>query len=416
MTDHRLRVLVCGTGAASHVLAGLISSQPDVELCVYTRSPEKARAWTDTQRHHRLTVAIAGGGDEVTSPPFVVTSDPEQAARGCDMVIVSLPAFAHHSYLSALAPYLERGAVIVGLPGQCGFDFEVRRLLGDRQHEVTLIDFATLPWACRIEKFGRRAYVSGVKQSISGAKRECAGPSRVGDPESILQRLLGKRPALTVAGHLLGITLESMNAIVHPATMYGRWKDWDGSPLDQRPLLYEAIDEYAAFLISEIGREMIAVAEKINATHPEVDFSNVIPIHDWFINAYGPDIRDKRNLMTAIGTNAAYVNIRHPMVEVRPGEFVPNFEHRFLAEDLPFGLVCTRGICEIVGVPTPTIDRIVRWGQEQLGKEYLKQHRLTGRDIGATRCPQRYGFGTLSDLLGPGARQTVASGYAVSRA
>jgi ketopantoate reductase len=396
-----LRVLVCGTGAASHVLASLISAHPDVELCVYTRTPDRARTWTDLLRHHRLTTTIGGTGEEVTSRSFSVTADPEQAARGCDIVIISLPAFTHHGYLTALAPYLEPGCAVVGLPGQCGFDFEVRSILGDRYHEVTVLDFATLPWACRTAKFGRHAHISGLKQSISGALRESAAPSRVKGLVPTLQRLLGRRPRLTMAGHLLGVTLESMNAIVHPAIMYSRWKEWDGAPLDREPLLYEAIDARAASLISDVGQEVIAVAERINATCPELDLSNVMPVHDWFITAYGPDIRDKSSLMTAIRTNAGYADIRHPVVEIRPGQFRPDFHHRFLAEDIPYGLVVTRGISDIVGVQTPTIDLVIRWSQERLGKEYLTRNGLAGRDLATTRCPQRYGLSTLPALLGP---------------
>lgn len=414
MNNHGLRVLVCGTGAASHVLACLISAQPDVELCVYTRSPQKARAWTDIARHGRLTTTTGGKRGEVVSRPFSVTIDPEQAARGTDLVIVSLPAFAHHSYLSALSPYLERGCVIVGLPGQCGFDFELRKTLGDRQREFTVLDFATLPWACRVDSFGSRAHISGTKQSISGALRGSSVTCRVDDPVATLQRLLGESPRLTVAGHLLGVTLESMNAIVHPAIMYSRWRNWTGVPLDRRPLLYEAIDEHAAALISAIGQEVISVAERINVTHPQLDLSNVIPVHEWFIRAYGPHIRDRSNLMTAIRTNVSYADIRHPVSEVGPGQFVPDFQHRFLAEDIPFGLVVTRGIGDIVGVSMPAVDLVVRWAQERLGREYLTGHRLAGRDVGTTRCPQRYGFTTLADLLGP--VPVVEGGYAASRA
>jgi hypothetical protein len=276
----------------------------------------------------------------------------------------------------------------------------VRDTLGDRYREFTVLDFATLPWACRTANFGRHAHVSGVKQAISAAMREGVVRGRVQDPVATLQRLLGERPRLAMAGHLLGVTLESMNAIVHPAIMYSRWHEWDGAPLTRKPLLYEAIDDRAATLIGDIGQEVVAVAGRMNATCPEVDLSNVMPVHDWFLKSYGPDIGDTSTLMTAIRTNAGYADIRHPVVEVRPGRFVPDFHHRFLAEDVPFGLVVTRGIADIVGVPTPTIDRVVRWSQERLGREYLTGNRLAGRDLGTTRCPQRYGLVAPPDLLG----------------
>lgn len=399
MSGHPLRVLVCGTGAASHVLTSLISPQPEVELSVFTRSPEKASTWMEVQRHHRLTATICGRG-EISAGSFMVTSDPEQAARGCDIVILSLPAFVHYRYLAALAPHLERGCVLVGLPGQCGFEFEVQKLLGNRLREFTVLDFTSLPWVCRLESFGRLVHIAGTKESIAGAIREGSATSRIADPVATLQSLLGDPAKLVVSGHLLGVTLASINATVHPPIMYSRWQDWDGSTLDHEPLFYESIDERAAWLINEIGQEIIAVAQQIMAAHPDVDLSGIMPKYDWYLKSYGPGIADTSSLTTAIRTNSSYHGIRHPMIEVLPGEFVPDFHYRFLAEDVPFGLVVSRGVGEIVGVPTPTIDLIVRWSQKWLGKVYLTERGLTGPDLAATRCPQRYGFVTLHDLLG----------------
>jgi ketopantoate reductase len=400
MSGHSLRVLVCGTGAASHVLVSLISARPGVEVVVFTRSHEKARKWTDALRHHRLTATMGAGRVELMAGPFLVTSDPARAARGCDIVILSLPAYVHHGYLTALAPHLERGSVIVGLPGQCGFEFEVQQCLGDRLGEVTLLDFTSLPWVCRLERFGTRVHVAGTKQTVAGAIRAGSVTSRIENPAATLQLLLGDPAKLVVSGHVLGVTLASINATVHPPIMYSRWKDWDGATLDHEPLFYQAIDERAAGLISEIGQEIIAIAQQIMAQVPDVDLSAVIPKYEWYVKTYGPGITDKSSLTAAIRTNSSYDGIRHPMIKLRSGELVPDFHYRFLAEDVPFGLVVSRGISEIVDVPTPAIDLIVRWSQNRLGKTYLTQRGLTGPDLTATRCPQRYGRVTLHDLLG----------------
>jgi hypothetical protein len=70
-----------------------------------------------------------------------------------------------------------------------------------------------------------------------------------------------------------------------------------------------------------------------------------------------------------------------------------------LSEDVPFGLVVLRGIAELADLPTPTIDRVISWAQKQLGKEYLVEGKLKGRDLVATRAPQRFGFRSLDELV-----------------
>lgn len=394
--------MLCTTGAASHTLAGVLASQPDVELSVFTQSQAKAQAWQEIQRTDQLTIWKRDGcGEQVAfkAGHFTVTPDPAQAARGCDILIVSLPAFLHFRYLSALAPHLEEGCVVVGLPGQCGFELDVRHALGTNLQHFRILSFDSLPWVCRLIDFGRHALITGTKETLAGAVQGDDTGARVADPLCALQRLLGSPPILSLSGHLLGITLRAPNASNHPAMMYSRWAGWDGTPLASAPLFYEELDQPAAALLWDVNGEIRAIAHAITAAHPEADLSQVVPAYDWEIACYGPAIADKTDLMTAVRTNAAYAGIPHPMTEVERGRFVPDYGHRFMTEDVPYGLVVLRGIAEIAGVATPSIDRVLRWSQQVLGKEYLTPAGLAGRDLGETRSPQRYGLGEVADLL-----------------
>jgi opine dehydrogenase len=88
-----------------------------------------------------------------------------------------------------------------------------------------------------------------------------------------------------------------------------------------------------------------------------------------------------------------------PMIEVRPGRFVPNFGYRYLTEDVPFGLVITRALADIVNVKTPTIDEVVRWAQSAMQKVYLTGGKLEGPDALGLPIPQHHGVSALSDLI-----------------
>lgn len=397
-----IRVLICGTGAGAHVLAGLLSTKPDVDVRVFTQNQDKIRRWRESMQSEPLAVIVRTGDAErvaLTAQPFVVTSEPEQA-RGCDFIIFAVPAFMHSQYLSLLQPYIEDGCVIVGLPGQNGFEFDVREALDERQHNCVVMNFESLPWICRIVEFGKAVSIFGTKDSLVGAMQGDLFRARVADPLAFMQELLGETPRLVVKGHLLGITLRSPNAYSHPPIMYGRWKDWDGEPLESAPLFYQGIDEETADLLGKVSEEVCTMSKRIMASHYPLDLSQVIPMYEWDITCYGNDIADKTNLMTALRTNSGYKGITHPMIQTEQGRYLPDFNHRFLAEDVPFGLVVIRGIAEIARVPTPCIDTVLRWCQERLGKEYLVGSRLSGRDLATTRCPQRYGLTTIEEVLG----------------
>ena len=416
-----IRVLICGTGNGAHALAGILSTRPNVEVIVLSQNTDKVERWKNLMHTNGFTVTARERGCEqvdYTAKPFRVTDQPDQA-RGCDIIIFVVAAFQHWKYLTALEPYLEDGCLIVGLPGQNGFEFDVRRALRRGIKNHILMNFDSLPWICRIVEFGKSVKISGIKNNLIGAVQGNAAQARISDPLACMQELLGPAPKLTLSGHMLGITLRSLNAYSHPPIMYARWKDWDGKPLEQPPLFYQGVDEATAELLNKISDEVVAISRRIMMQHPDVDLSQVIPMYEWDISCYGHDIQDKTNLMTAMRTNTTYEGITHPMSQTEDGGYVPNFQHRFLKEDIPFGLVVIRSIAEIAGVPTPYIDEVLLWSQGRLGKEYLVGSKLTGRDMADTRCPQRYGFRTMNDLLGRDdvqAPRAMAMSAAISRA
>ena len=405
------RVLICGTGGGGHALAGIISAREDVEVRVFTPNAKKAREWRNLMNDSRLEVTVCKGRDEQVTfkaNSFKVYNDAQVAARGCDLILLTVPAFLHSAYLTLLAPYLEKGCVLVGLPGQNGFEFDVRKVFGQRLKNYVLMNFESLPWICRIADFGKSVRILGSKNNLVGAIYGDLTRARIADPLATMQRLLGEPPTLSVSGHLLGITLLSPNAYSHPPMMYGRWKDWDGKALQCPPLFYQGIDEETADLLAQISEEVVITSKLIMDQQPGLDLSQVIPMYEWDISCYGNDISDKTNLMTALRTNSGYEGITHPMIQIEGGNYIPDFNHRFLAEDVPFGLIVIRGIAEIAGAPTPCIDKVLLWCQQKMGKEYLVGSNLMGKDLATTRCPQRYGFRTISEVLGCDSKEASA--------
>ena len=55
------------------------------------------------------------------------------------------------------------------------------------------------------------------------------------------------------------MTLVPSNQIIHPARVYGIFKDWDGKTPYKRediPLLYEDVDEFSADMMSVLDNEI----------------------------------------------------------------------------------------------------------------------------------------------------------------
>ena len=87
------------------------------------------------------------------------------------------------------------------------------------------------------------------------------------------------------------------------------------------------------------------------------------------------------------------------MKQTEDGKFLPDYRYRYLMEDIPFGLVVTKGLGLLAGVPTPETDRVLTWCQKQIGKQFIVGTELKGRDVPSSRAPQAYGFNSLDDLM-----------------
>ncbi|XP_041358346.1 opine dehydrogenase-like [Gigantopelta aegis] len=396
----KLVVLVCGGGNGAHTTAGLAAYRENMESRVLTLFKDEAERWTNLMKENDFTVQVSDANTntstDLKAKPTIVSKDPATVVPGAHLIIFTMPAFAHPTYFEAIRPHLDDGAIIIGMPGQPGFEFQCFDILKDKAKSCTIMSFESLPWAARILEFGKTVQILGTKASLMGSIIN-AKTKPPHDPLQSMQKVLGSNPVLKQTSNYLEPYLLT-KAIVHPPIMYARWKDWDGKPLDKVPLFYQGVDEMAAKYLSGVADELMATAKAFQSQNPKLDMSHVIHLTDWYRQDYAKDITDKTNLMTCLQTNAAYDGLVHPMIE-KDGKFMPNFGYRYLVEDVPNGLVVTKGLALIAGVKTPYTDEVLLWCQKTMEKEYMVDGKLTGKDIQETRCPQRYGYSTIDDLV-----------------
>ena len=78
---------------------------------------------------------------------------------------------------------------------------------------------------------------------------------------------------------------------------------------------------------------------------------------------------------------------------------VPDYQSRYLSEDVPYGLLVVRGIAELADLPTPIIDEVIVWAQAKMGREYLVDGKLQGCNVNTSRAPQCYAFRSLDEIV-----------------
>ena len=169
-----IKLLICGSGNGAHAFAGIASSMKGTEVRVLSLYQDEADRWSNAIQKKDLEVTLNRAGKDPTtivSKPALVTKNPEDAMKDVDIVVFVLPAFAHQVFFDVIQPYIKPGTIIVGMPGGPGFEFQARSLLGDTGRQCTIMDFETLPWACRITEYGVKCEVFGTKESLLGAMK-----------------------------------------------------------------------------------------------------------------------------------------------------------------------------------------------------------------------------------------------------
>lgn len=140
-------------------------------------------------------------------------------------------------------------------------------------------------------------------------------------------------------------------------------------------------------LMNAVNAELIDVADAL--TERRVDGLSVPHIHE-FSTLYVYE--DPSDLLTFFKTDPADKDFRCPFVQRPYGGWNPDFENRYFTEDIPIGLRICKGIADLVQVPTPATDEIISWAQKHIGKEYIVEGNLCGKDIAEKRASQAFGI------------------------
>jgi hypothetical protein len=412
-------ITICGGGNSVHVLAALLGEHPNFNVQIWDIMHEESEILKNklSKNNQFITVTHKDGKPPSTGKVALVSTQASDVVPQSDMIILAVPAFAHDTYLQAAAPFLHDNMHIGAMVAQGGFDFAALDALKQSPNtpkKLSIFACETLPWACRISDYGHTAEILGTKEDVDITIAPQFGGQEIA---SMLEKLVGKErrdlsgnitdskfPRLHPMSNFLTNTLMNINSVWHPCICYGRFGPdvWDQqTPFSEVPLFYEGVDERTADTLIRVSNEVLLIKDRLIQAKPDLDLSGVTHVFDWILRSYPGDIQDNSSLQAAITSNKAYKGLKHTMKELPelPGKYLPDTHYRYFSEDLPFGLVVTRGIAELANVPTPYMDKVITWAQELMGKEYLVDGQLRGNDVGFTRAPQRYGITDLKQLL-----------------
>jgi opine dehydrogenase len=290
-----------------------------------------------------------------------------EAVAGADLVMLVVPSVAHEHYARALAPLLRPELPVFLNPGHTGgglhFVHELRR--AGYTAAVRTGETVTLTYICRMEGPATVGIYSYVRRL-----RFAAFPGRHAD--ALYAQVHALYPEVVPASSVLETGLSNMNAVFHPPGMLmnAGWVEATGGGF----LFYrEGITEAVGRVVAAVDAERMAVAKALG-----------VPARGFLETFHQAGLTTAEAL--ASGSIARACRESEPNRTIRAPA---SLDHRYVHEDVGYGLVPFAAFGRLAGVPTPTIDAIVHLVSQATGIDYgrdgltLDKMGLAGRSPGA---------------------------------
>jgi len=279
---------------------------------------------------------IEGGVSKKAAPAFISSQLPP-AIQGVDLIVVATPAVGHEYLAENLAGHLTDGQRILLNPGHTGGSLHFAHLLRSLgcKAKVELCETVTLTYICRMPEPGR------VEIYRRTTNLRCAAfPANSTD--RLVREIQAVFPNVVRAENVLETGFSNINAIMHPAGMLGNagWIEKSGGDF----LYYrEGITPAIGAWIDEVDRERLAIVGALGLK--PLRFVDIF--HQAGLTT--AEARDSGSAYRAIHDSEPNRTIKSP----------PSLDHRYIKEDVGYGLVPMAAIGGLLGVRTPVMDALI---------------------------------------------------------
>lgn len=292
---------------------------------------------------------MTGVAGEGFLPLALVSTDLREAVDGADVAVITAPITALEFYATALPPLLDDEQVVMLNPGHMGGGL----FFAHRAREVTGVDVrnlcetATLTYAARM-KSATEVGISNVASNVLFAALPATETDRLHEQVTRLY------PDLVKAANVLQTGLEDLNAVEHPAQTLCN-AGWLEHTRGDYYFYREGTTPAVARVIEAVDRERMALAEALGVpTRPFVES----------FHAYG----------YTSDAAAASGSVYKALQESEPNRYIKgpsSLDHRYLHEDVGWGLVPWIQLAEAAGVPVPTMRALTILASEVNDIDYL---------------------------------------------
>ena len=346
-----MQITVLGAGAGGTAVAfDCASHGHDVRLFDFEQFPENIAAIAEKG-------GIDAAGDIAGFGPIVYSGhDIDEALQNAALIYVVGPAYSTEPFGEAVAGKLSAGQTVIVSPSSCGGALAFKRAAGLALNDesIRVAETSTLHYAVRLTEPGRiRVFLK-----LKAGNLLAALPGRHTD--NILALIADVYPSMEPAKSVLQTSLQNANPIIHPAVTLSNAARIEMTGGDF--LFYEeGVSDSVGRLIESLDRERIAIGNRLGIS--------ILP---------DPEMGIRQGYMLEANYGSGY--------REAPGflgiSAQPQLDHRYLNEDVGYGLVFMSELGQQIGVATPGIDAVINVASIVMARDYKAEALRTPESLG----------------------------------
>lgn len=339
-----MRVAVIGAGNGGCAAAVDLTLQGH-EIRLYARSSERLTPFRD-RGGIEATGAVSG-----FARPALMTTDLAEAVKGAEVIMFTVPLHAHETYGRAVAPLLAENQVVFLNPGHTGGALHLARVLRDAGYKgpLRILETVTLTYICRMEGPARIAVYSRTR-----ALRAAVFPRK--EHGVCWARVAALYPDLVPASSVLETAFLNINAILHPpgTLMNAGWVEYTSGGFR---FYAEGITPSVARVMEALDAERMAVARALE-----------VPTTTFLAHFHEAGLTSAQAVASGSIYRAAQESVPNQTIRAPV-----SLEHRYVVEDVAFGLVPMAAFGTLVEVATPVMNALIVLASAALGRDLAEE-------------------------------------------
>jgi len=282
--------------------------------------------------------------------------DIEEALQDAELIYVVGPAYSTVPFGRAVAGKLSEGQTVIVTPSSCGGALAFKRAAGLEVDDdsIHVAETSTLHYAVRLTEPGRvRVFLK-----LKAGNLLAALPGK--HTQDILDLIADVYPSMEPATSVMQTSLQNANPIIHPAVTLSNAARIEMTGGDF--LFYEeGVSDSVGRLIEALDNERIVIGEALGITilpDPVMGMRQGYMLEANYGNGY-------REAPGFLGIGAQ-----------------PQLDHRYLNEDVGYGLVFMSKLGQQIGVATPGIDAVIDVATIVMARDYRAEALRTPESLG----------------------------------